>query len=102
MTPIRIIKIGGRVIEQPEPLTEFLGDFARLEGSKLLVHGGGRNATQLAQRLGREATLIDGRRVTDDAMLEIVVMVYGDCSINRLSATCNRLVAMHWDSRVLT
>ena len=65
------------MIEQPELLTEFLEDFARLEGSKLLVHGGGRNATQLAQRLGREATLIDGRRVTDDAMLEIVVMVYG-------------------------
>ncbi len=65
------------MIEQPELLTEFLGDFARLEGFKLLVHGGGRNATQLAQRLGLEATLIEGRRVTDDAMLEIVVMVYG-------------------------
>ena len=65
------------MIEQPELLTEFLRDFAQLEGSKLLVHGGGRNATQLAQRLGQEATLIDGRRVTDDAMLEIAVMVYG-------------------------
>ena len=77
MTPTRIIKIGGRVIEQPELLTEFLRDFARLVGPKLLVHGGGRNATQLAQRLGLEATLVDGRRVTDDAMLEIAVMVYG-------------------------
>ncbi|MGB3777231.1 MAG: acetylglutamate kinase [Tunicatimonas sp.] len=77
MTPTRIIKIGGRVIEQPELLTEFLRDFARLDGPKVLVHGGGRNATQLAQRLGQEATLIDGRRVTDDAMLEVVVMVYG-------------------------
>ena len=77
MPPIRIIKIGGRVIEQPELLTEFLSDFARLAGPKVLVHGGGRNATQLAQRLGQEAKLIDGRRVTDDAMLEVVVMVYG-------------------------
>ena len=77
MKPTRIIKIGGRVIEQPELLTEFLRDFARLEAPKLLVHGGGRNATQLAHRLGLEATLIDGRRVTDEAMLEVVVMVYG-------------------------
>ncbi len=77
MTPIRVIKIGGRVIEHPELLTAFLRDFSRLEGPRVLVHGGGRNATQLAQRLGLEATLIDGRRVTDDAMLEVVVMVYG-------------------------
>jgi acetylglutamate kinase len=77
VTPTRIIKIGGRVIEQPALLTEFLRDFARREEPKLLVHGGGRNATQLAERLGLKATLIDGRRVTDEAMLEVVVMVYG-------------------------
>lgn len=96
MTPIRIIKIGGRVIEQPELLAEFLRDFAQLEGPRVLVHGGGRNATQLAQRMGLEATLIDGRRVTDDAMLEVVVMVYGGLVnkqiVSRLqSIQCNAL-----------
>ncbi len=96
MPPIRVIKIGGRVIEQPELLNEFLQDFAQLEGPRILVHGGGRNATQLAQRLGLEATLIEGRRVTDAAMLEVVVMVYGGLLnkqiVSRLqSQECNAL-----------
>lgn len=96
MTPARVIKIGGRVIEQPELLVEFLRDFAQLEGPRVLVHGGGRNATQLAQRLGLEAPLIDGRRVTDEATLEVVVMVYGGLLnkqiVSRLqSFECNAL-----------
>ena len=74
---INIIKIGGKVIEQPALLRSFLHDFAALAGPKMLVHGGGRNATQLARRLGLEATLIEGRRVTDAATLEVAVMVYG-------------------------
>ena len=74
---INVIKIGGKVIEDPPLLRTFLRDFAQLAGPKLLVHGGGRNATQLAQRLGLEATMVEGRRVTDAAMLDVVVMVYG-------------------------
>ena len=74
---INIIKIGGKVIEEPTQLRTFLRDFAQVAGPKLLVHGGGRNATQLARRLGIEATMVEGRRVTDAAMLEVVVMVYG-------------------------
>ena len=74
---IKVIKIGGKVIEDAPTLHAFLQAFAQLSGAKILVHGGGRNATQLAQRLGIEARLIEGRRVTDAAMLEIVVMVYG-------------------------
>ncbi len=74
---IKVIKIGGKVIEDPLALTVFLKAFSQVAGPKVLVHGGGRNATQLAQRLGLEARLIEGRRVTDTAMLEVVVMVYG-------------------------
>ena len=74
---INVIKIGGKVIEDQALLNVFLRGFSGVAGPKILVHGGGRNATQLAQRLGLEATLIEGRRVTDAAMLEVVVMVYG-------------------------
>lgn len=74
---VSVIKIGGKVIEDPPRLHEFLSHLARRPGPRLLVHGGGRNATQLAQRLGHEATMVEGRRVTDAAMLEVVVMVYG-------------------------
>ena len=72
-----MIKIGGKVIEDRALLTEFLRDFAALSEPKVLIHGGGRSATQMAQRLGLETRLIDGRRVTDTAMLEVIVMVYG-------------------------
>ena len=72
-----VIKIGGKVIEDPELLRGFLRSFAQLDGANVLVHGGGRNATQLAQRLGVEARMVEGRRMTDAAMLEVVVMVYG-------------------------
>ena len=74
---IKVVKIGGKVIEDPTMLASFLQTFACLTSPKILVHGGGRNATHLANRLGLEATLIEGRRVTDAAMLEVVVMVYG-------------------------
>jgi acetylglutamate kinase len=74
---IRIFKIGGRVIEQPELLKAFLKDFARLPQPKILVHGGGRSATAMAEKLGVPTRMVEGRRVTDEAMLDIVLMVYG-------------------------
>lgn len=74
---IKIFKIGGRVIEQPELLKSFLQDFAALPQPKILVHGGGRSATTLAEKMGVETKMVEGRRVTDEAMLEIVLMVYG-------------------------
>ncbi len=77
MSKVSVIKIGGKVIEDRALLTEFLRDFAALSEPKVLIHGGGRSATQMAQRLGLETRLIDGRRVTDTAMLEVIVMVYG-------------------------
>ncbi|MCX6182813.1 MAG: acetylglutamate kinase [Bacteroidetes bacterium] len=74
---INVIKVGGGIIEDQSSLSEFLKSFAQLKGKKILIHGGGRLATTLAKKLGIESKMIEGRRVTDDATLEIVTMVYG-------------------------
>src|ERR1700757_3210194 len=75
--PLHIIKIGGNVIDNSENLYHFLKDFTALEGYKILVHGGGKVATQLSETLGIEARLVDGRRITDIESLRVVTMVYG-------------------------
>jgi acetylglutamate kinase len=77
MTPLHIIKIGGNVIDNSENLYNFLKDFTSLDGYKILVHGGGKVATQLADTLGIETKLVDGRRITDIETLRVVTMVYG-------------------------
>ena len=74
---LHIIKIGGNVIDNSESLHHFLKDFTALEGDKILVHGGGKVATQLSATLGIEAKLVDGRRITDIETLRVVTMVYG-------------------------
>ncbi|WP_400070706.1 acetylglutamate kinase [Zobellia russellii] len=74
---LSIIKIGGNVIENKEELSKFLKAFSELEGPKILVHGGGKLATQLGKRLGIESKLIGGRRITDEKSLELITMVYG-------------------------
>lgn len=77
MTSLHIIKIGGNVIDNSENLHNFLKDFTALDGYKILVHGGGKVATQLSETLGIEAKLVDGRRITDIETLKVVTMVYG-------------------------
>ena len=74
---LTIVKVGGAVVEDEAPLTQLLKDFAAIEGAKILVHGGGRRATKVAAALGIETKMIDGRRITDAEMLEVVTMVYG-------------------------
>ena len=74
---IQVIKIGGGVLENEAQRNAFLRQFAAIEGPKILVHGGGRLATTMAERLGVETHMIDGRRVTDKETLDIVTMVYG-------------------------
>lgn len=76
MSKLTVIKIGGNIIDNPDQLKSFLNDFSAIEGSKILVHGGGKIATKLAADLGVEAKLIDGRRITDNPTLDIVTMVY--------------------------
>jgi acetylglutamate kinase len=71
-----IIKIGGNIIDDEAKLSSFLKDFASINEKKILVHGGGRLATNLAEKLGVEQKLVDGRRITDAETLKIVTMVY--------------------------
>lgn len=74
---LHIIKIGGNVIDNSESLHHFLKDFTGLDGYKILVHGGGKVATQLQEELGIETKMVDGRRITDIETLRVVTMVYG-------------------------
>ena len=75
--PLNIIKVGGAVVEDETQLSRLLNDFSAVEGKKVLVHGGGRRATKVAASLGIETKMVNGRRVTDADMLEVVTMVYG-------------------------
>ena len=74
---IQVLKIGGGILENEAQRNAFLRQFAAVAGPKVLVHGGGRLATTMAERLGVETQMIDGRRVTDKETLNIVTMVYG-------------------------
>ena len=65
------------MVEDELQLSQLLKDFSAIEGRKVLVHGGGRKATKMAERLGIETKMVDGRRITDADMLEVVTMVYG-------------------------
>ena len=93
---IVVIKIGGNIIDHPEGLSRFLDRFASLRGRKVLVHGGGKIATRMAADLGIEATLVAGRRITDEAMLRVVTMVYAGLTNKQIVAglqarNCNGL-----------
>ena len=74
---LNIIKIGGNVIDNPRFLERFLIDFSSLSASKILIHGGGKIATKIAVKLDVETKMVEGRRITDLPMLEVVTMVYG-------------------------
>jgi len=76
MERLLVIKIGGNIIDNDEKLSLFLREFASVPGSKILVHGGGKLATKLADQLGIKQQLIDGRRITDEETLKVVTMVY--------------------------
>lgn len=96
---ITIVKVGGKIVENPETLNLLLHDFSALPGKKVLVHGGGRTATDMASRLGIETHMVEGRRITDADMLRVVTMVYAGlvnknvvarlqgCGVNALGLT---------------
>lgn len=77
MERLTLIKVGGKIVEDEATLGQLLNDFAAISGRKVLAHGGGRSATRLAGELGIETRMVGGRRVTDEAMLRVVTMVYG-------------------------
>ena len=90
--PIHIVKIGGKVAEHDEQLSKLLDWVARqTTRSIILVHGGGVKASEMAQRLGVETTMVEGRRVTNEAMLEIATMVYG--------GLINKKIVAHLEAR---
>jgi len=76
MEKLTIIKVGGKIVEEPQSLKQLLTDFSKIEGHKVLVHGGGRSATAIAAKLGIESKMVNGRRITDEEMLKVVTMVY--------------------------
>ena len=73
---LSVVKIGGNIVDNPDALNSFLIDFQKMEGRKLLIHGGGVMATKMAEKLGIETKKVDGRRITDEKTLKIVTMVY--------------------------
>lgn len=86
MKQLTVIKVGGAVVEDEAQLSQLLKDFSSIAGPKVLVHGGGRSATKVAAQLGIETKMVNGRRVTDAEMLDVVTMVYGGLVNKRVVA----------------
>ena len=76
MERLTIVKVGGKVVEDKDSLEQLLTQFSQIRGKRILVHGGGLLATSLAEKLGIETQMVEGRRITDAATLEVVTMVY--------------------------
>ncbi len=74
---LTIVKVGGKIVEEEDSLQQLLSDFSAIPGKKVLIHGGGRSATKMAAQLGIESKMVNGRRITDAEMLNVVTMVYG-------------------------
>lgn len=95
---LKVIKIGGNIVDNPEKLDRFLTDFAHLSGPKILVHGGGKVATAISKALGIETQMIEGRRVTDAETLKVVTMVYAGIVnktiVNKLNAAGCKAVGL--------
>ncbi len=93
---LQIVKIGGNVINNETVLNAFLKDFAALKGPKILVHGGGKRASEISSAMGLESKMINGRRVTDAATVEVVTMVYAGLLNKNIAAqlqkySCNAI-----------
>ncbi len=88
---LTLIKIGGNVIDNPDALSRFLKAFSQMEGIKILVHGGGKEATRLAGKLGVESIMIEGRRITNDEMLDVAIMTYAGLCNKKIVAQLQRL-----------
>lgn len=86
MKTLTVVKIGGNVIDNPKALESFVDDFSRLSSPKILVHGGGKLATRLCERLDIPVQMIEGRRVTDKETLDVATMVYAGLVNKKLVA----------------
>ena len=90
MKHLKVIKIGGNVIDNPASLESFLANFATIEGAKILVHGGGAIASRTLKAMGIEPKMIDGRRVTDAETLQVVTAVYAGLINKTIVATLQK------------
>ena len=93
---LKIVKIGGNIINDEAALISYLKDFAALDAPKILVHGGGKRATEISEAMGLQPKMVAGRRVTDEATLEVVTMVYAGLLNKKITAqlqkfNCNAL-----------
>lgn len=93
------IKIGGNVIDNAENLQRFLADFAQIDAPKILIHGGGKIATRLGEKLGITSRYVNGRRITDDETIDLVTMVYGGLVNKKIVA---QLQSLHCNAIGLT
>ena len=103
---IKVVKIGGNVVDNPELLREFVKDFAAMPGMKVLIHGGGVMASQMQKSMGMTPIMVEGRRVTDEETLKVVTMVYaGWCNKNIVAllqdAGCNAIGLCGADGNVI-
>ena len=95
-----VIKIGGNVIDDPNNLDSFLKEFSNIEGKKILVHGGGKIATAIGEKLGIQSKYIDGRRITDDETIDLVTMVYGGLVNKKIVAKLQSVeLQCYWNYR---
>jgi len=88
---LTLVKIGGNIIDDPIVLQQTLRAFSELKGAKILVHGGGKEASKIAEALHLDTQMIDGRRITDLPMLDVVVMTYAGLINKRIVAQLNAL-----------
>lgn len=106
MEKLFVIKIGGNVIDDEKTLQSFLKDFAAIEGKKILIHGGGKIATKIGEQSGIESKYINGRRITDDATIDLVTMVYGGLVNKKIvaqlqSVNCNAIGLTGADGNII-
>ena len=103
---INVVKIGGNVIDNADALERFVSDFAMLPAPKILIHGGGKLATRLSEKLEIPTQMIDGRRVTDRDTLDVVTMVYAGLVNKQIvaklqAAGCNAIGLSGADANVI-
>lgn len=89
---LSVVKIGGNIIEDEKKLSHLLELFSQMDGHKILVHGGGKKATEIGNKLGVEAKMTNGRRITDSQSLDVAIMVYGGLVNKKIVA---QLQALH-------
>jgi acetylglutamate kinase len=107
MKKLSIIKIGGNIIDEQKKLSVFLQNFSKLEGCKILVHGGGKIASELSKKMGIKPQMHEGRRITDKASLEITTMVYAGLLNKQIvaklqSINCNAIGLSGADGNTIT